>query len=885
MRYIPNLNIILLILLFSSGSLSARGWHVAPDGKDYAEYQPAVAGDYNHPLKLEFVLTNKLPNGGILVSPGDTVWVHGNLFNFSGSNASLHYRAEDYTPYTGYFKALMAYKNTISVSDFPYDFYKNNCFPDKEVRPVYDNGQEYTFKQEIQKPDSCTGNLGKTTETYQTHIKAYVVSDMSFPGFYTSYLKGSPTGGPAEFNHENPVIVRAYGNERVTIDGKKFLDPSFLSCYRELRFAMGIFSRPMDCLLTIEGQYTYFWGIEITNSDPNHLSLISEANKTYDIGTDGGVLIEGTGNRVINCIVHNNIGDGMAAFSVTTKSKIDGCMVYNNGFANTSTVDRSHGHNIYTANNPDSAHSYKEIANNFIFDAFDIGLQVYKTSKADGPITGYKIHDNVIFNSGKIAQKIIPSTCVPANLSCKYDLENIIDLGGRKYYSQKYPSFCANIILSGHSGMQDADIYNNHIYDDISFAKGCGNGNCSGNPDNGGYVPDNFVVRSQGPKYPYENIRIENNYIIGGLPVQLEDMRHSRFRNNFMYGNKRLLVYSEGIDTPAFKLFPENKNHHYILDWDKNTYVYNQEYIRCDMGAQKYPILFQWDIQTNDSMVKGNGKKIAVHKTYTASGDLNTKSHESGQNFASNEPQPSMWKGFQSTLGLELNPAWYSPELPPDWNTPKEFFIGNMDSGRKGMVVYNLGKKPVDFYTSKLGDFVPVGHQFRIRDVQDYYNKEQQFTGTFTGEPVRINLANSLTAGTGHSPRTKEYPGNMSYKGYIKNYTPEISGKKDGINNTDDSYHTDEGFNTFIIEFAPAFSLEAKNLGNGRYEVTLKNAEGYLPGSFVWSNSEGLKMEAGSTPRSCIITVSNGKCVTVSAIGNYFYNGLSGTEKIEICNK
>jgi len=883
----------LFVLLIPAQKLLARGWHVSPDGKDYIEYTAGVAGDYYHPLKLEFVLANKLPGGGILVSPGDTVWVHGNLYNFDEKTKSQHYQDKDYTPYTGYYKAPVTFKDKkgeliiVPSSQMSYDFYLKNCLPGNEVTPIYDSSQDYTFKEETLEPDSCYNSYKKVCRYHLTHIKGYTVSNLRYPSFYTSYLKGSPTGGPAVFNYENPIIVRAYGNERATLDSKKMLSPKILNCYVELNTSIGKFTKILNQLLTVDGQYTYFWGIEFTNSNPNHLSCNNGNDKVTDLGLAGGVEIVGIGNRTINCVAHNLTGDGIDAYSSALKSKIDGCIIYNDGWANTAN-DRAHGHGIYLANNPDSIHSFKEVAHNFLFDIFDMGLHVYKTSKADGPITGLKIHDNVAFNSGKIAGKIIPAYCRSRSM-CMFDTVNTMECNGIKYFVRKRTTYQDNIILGGHSGMQYVDLINNHVYDDLSIGKRCDGIDCNSNPESGGYEPNNFVLQSQGRPHLYTDINIENNCFIGGQPVQMEDLRKSKFRNNFIYGNKNLLMYNEHIDSQTVKHLPESKYHYFDLDWDSNEYVYKTSFVDCNLGFIKFPLIFHFDILKRSA--NADLSKRPEFGTITSSSGLLMGASGKAAGFISNYADSGFWKGFQPTLGLELHPAWFSASFPPGWDAPKEFFIGNMDSGRKGMLVYNIGEKPVEYYYSMLGGFVPVGHEFRIRDVQDYYNKGQQFTATYTGVPVAVELRYSVGASTssppgdGKKPKTKEYPGNSSYNGYVKNYAPEIADLCDGVNNTGDAYHTDEGFNTFILEFAPAFSIKSVKLDKDKFQVFISACDGYIPGNFEWSNSRNLKMEEGSAPGSRIITVPIGKCVTISSSGKYIYNGLAGVEKLEICNK
>src|SRR5512143_2513470 len=77
----------------------------------------------------------------------------------------------------------------------------------------------------------------------------------TYTGAFTSYLTGTSS---------QPIVVRAYPGERATLDGNIY--PSGLG--------------PAANTLQVEGEYTWYWGLEITNSNPNRWNPESGSTPT-----------------------------------------------------------------------------------------------------------------------------------------------------------------------------------------------------------------------------------------------------------------------------------------------------------------------------------------------------------------------------------------------------------------------------------------------------------------------------------------------------------------------------------------------------------------------------------------------------------------------------
>ncbi len=139
----------------------------------------------------------------------------------------------------------------------------------------------------------------------------------TYRGAFTSALMGTPT---------DPIIVRQYSSERVILDGN---------------------GAPANTL-TIRGGYTWFWGIEVTHSDPTrvYMRAVNLDPDRPDAVRGTGVNIYGPGVKCINLIVHDALG-GFGMWEAAVDAEIYGSLTYHNGVVDTV---RGHGHGIYIQN-------------------------------------------------------------------------------------------------------------------------------------------------------------------------------------------------------------------------------------------------------------------------------------------------------------------------------------------------------------------------------------------------------------------------------------------------------------------------------------------------------------------------------------------------------
>lgn len=193
--------------------------------------------------------------------------------------------------------------------------------------------------------------LVKSGDTIWIHAGTYV-------GHFVSSLLA---------NGNRPIIVRAAPGERAILDGNYGGN---------------------EVTLTIKGANTWFWGLEITNSDPGRSS--ADGNNPARRGE--GVNLFGTGNKLVNTIIHDT-AQGVLSPSGELGAEIYGCLIYYNGY---DAPDRGHGHGIYVQNDAGP----KRILDNIIFSQYGYGIHAYTE--------GSKLNDldfegNTSFNNGNLS--------------------------------------------------------------------------------------------------------------------------------------------------------------------------------------------------------------------------------------------------------------------------------------------------------------------------------------------------------------------------------------------------------------------------------------------------------------------------------------------------
>ena len=188
------------------------------------------------------------------------------------------------------------------------------------------------------------------------------IKEGTYSGSYVSKLRGTSV---------NPIQVKPIPGKRVIIDNTSGSSSG----------------------LQVSGIWSEFYGLEVLSKQ---LDRDTPADKYADIEfpITGGVSVGGSGSgsntKVINFIVHDNVGGGISSWSDAPDSELYGNIIYNNGWT---SPKRGHGHAIYAQNRT----GYKKLTNNIIFFGFGTGIHVYTQG---GQIEGFDVEDNVWFMTG-----------------------------------------------------------------------------------------------------------------------------------------------------------------------------------------------------------------------------------------------------------------------------------------------------------------------------------------------------------------------------------------------------------------------------------------------------------------------------------------------------
>ncbi|MEW6511417.1 MAG: T9SS type A sorting domain-containing protein [Bacteroidota bacterium] len=132
----------------------------------------------------------------------------------------------------------------------------------------------------------------------------------------------------------SPVVVRSYPGEWAVIDN----------------------NGTNDNALWLKGAYTWFWGFEVMNSNPNPPR-----------GEAGVNFAASTSNKLINVIIHDEGATGINPYWAAINSEVYGCLVYYNGRMD--DPEHANGYGIYGQN---IAPGRKYVQDNFFFNMFGI---------------------------------------------------------------------------------------------------------------------------------------------------------------------------------------------------------------------------------------------------------------------------------------------------------------------------------------------------------------------------------------------------------------------------------------------------------------------------------------------------------------------------------
>ena len=182
----------------------------------------------------------------------------------------------------------------------------------------------------------------------------------TYPGAYRSTVRGAAGA---------PVVVRQYPGERAVIDGAG--------------------TASSTSVFYVGGDYTVFWGFEITNSDPLRTTTSLANNVRPNVVSNYA-----SHTRYLNLVVHDG---GVAFYNEPTAQDVEivGCIIFNNGWQ---APDRGHGHGLYL-----KSYAGPVVArDNIVFNQFGYGVHAY-TNAGSGQIINQRYEGNVAFNNGTLA--------------------------------------------------------------------------------------------------------------------------------------------------------------------------------------------------------------------------------------------------------------------------------------------------------------------------------------------------------------------------------------------------------------------------------------------------------------------------------------------------
>ncbi len=233
----------------------------------------------------------------------------------------------------------------------------------------------------------------------------------------------------------SPIIVRNYNGERATLDG-----------------------RGTENTLYIGGSYTWYWGLEIMDSNTNRTPSGCTATIGYSPHPSAwGVATYGPNNKFINMVAHDT-AQGFSAYATSPDNEFIGNLSYYNGnlpYPSCPGGDRNHGHGMYMQN----LSGLKIVQDNIVGDNADEGLQIYGSGNAS--VQGFRISGNAFYNTS----------------------------------SWPFPYFQYNMLIAGGYIRKDIQVQNNYSYFTPSYDYG-------------------FV--NFGQYTPGQDISVQNNVFVGG---------------------------------------------------------------------------------------------------------------------------------------------------------------------------------------------------------------------------------------------------------------------------------------------------------------------------------------------------------------------------------
>lgn len=176
----------------------------------------------------------------------------------------------------------------------------------------------------------------------------------TYAGRFRSLIQGAA---------DAPITVRAAPGQRVTIEGS---------------LTVGVSKRAV-------AGWVHFRDLEVTSSQGNRKSG-QAGSFPKDIPIATGIDLFAPGSKVINCVIHDVVGNGVGVWRSAVDAEVYGCLIYNNGWRG---PDRGHGHGIYSQ----SERGTQLLRENIVFQNLADGISPH----GSGRMRGWRIEGNIVF--------------------------------------------------------------------------------------------------------------------------------------------------------------------------------------------------------------------------------------------------------------------------------------------------------------------------------------------------------------------------------------------------------------------------------------------------------------------------------------------------------
>lgn len=188
---------------------------------------------------------------------------------------------------------------------------------------------------------------------------------------------------------EQPIVFRAAPGERATLDGGLVLGSNLAE-----ESPAHVWVRDLEVTVSEANRRT-----GQTGSWPNDLG-----------GPFGGVtLLASKDCRLINLVIHGNIGSGLNLWAPAIDAEVYGCIIAGNGWT---APDRGHGHGIYAQN----LEGWKTVRHCLITVPDDRGgqlAQFYGSEKAH--LENFRVVENIAYGGGRHTRLLLGGGSVSRN--------------------------------------------------------------------------------------------------------------------------------------------------------------------------------------------------------------------------------------------------------------------------------------------------------------------------------------------------------------------------------------------------------------------------------------------------------------------------------------